>query len=228
VFLGVGFALCAHFLRLRLTVLAECVPLLRVLLWLGVWVHECGHALACLLTLTRIRQMQVRWHSGFVKHDARGWLISAIISTGPIASATLVAFLATSWLYGPSLLAVASGFRFGLLPGIEQGARGLLHLVEGAGGVAIWRWVVLVILAGTLSAASPSPPDLRSAAPGLALGGVLLIIVEAVSTALLTHSPVTFARPWLASAAVALGVALYASVLGAIVVWPLSLLIGRR
>lgn len=228
--LVLAFAGCANGVRIRLTSIAERVKPLRVLLWLGVAIHECGHALACLLTFTRVRQMKVQWHSGFVKHDRRGWLVSAFISCGPIFSATGVALAVSSQLLGGSLAAASTPLRAPLAGGLPhwmgQAAYSLGSEIERlVTAQAYWHVPALLLLAGLLSSASPSPPDLRAAWPGLVLAAVLG--VAAASLCAVTGIPlVASLQPAVREISRALALALCACLLGAAVVWPLSWL-GR-
>lgn len=224
---------CANANRVRLTAAAERLPPLRLLLWLGVAVHEGGHLLACLLTFTRVRQVQIKWHSGFVKHDARGALASAVIATGPIVSATLLAVLATAWMFGAEFAVAAAPFRAPLSAELslwtQSAAFSLGHEIVR---LLCDRWYLhaplLLVLAGMLSSAAPSPPDLRNAAPGLAWAALIALGVESASTFLRGQSLLPLVQPLLREITGALGIAGFACLLGALLIFPLSAALRKR
>lgn len=226
------FTACANENRTRLTAMADRFHPLRLLLWAGVATHEAGHALMCLGTLTRIRQMQVRWHSGFVKHDARGPVVSTLIACGPIVSATLLSVAATAWLFGTSFALAAGPFRAPFAQALDawtqSAARSLFHTLVT---LIAARWYVnlplLLALGGTLSSAAPSPPDLRNAAPGLLWMALAAWAVEGAARAL-GFSYVAALRPLLHDVTGALGIAAFACLLSAAVIVPLSIALCRR
>lgn len=224
---------CANANRLRLTAAAERLKVLRVLLWLGVALHEGGHMLACFVTLTRIRQVQIRWHSGFVKHDARGPLVSALIATGPIVSATVLAVSATAWLFGARFATAAAPFRAPLSSDISLWTQSaawsvfseVYRLLADRGYI---HAPLLLLLAGLLSSAAPSPPDLRNAVPGLVWMTVIALALETGTRTFVDTSVLTLARPLLRSVTEALGIAGFACLLGMLAVLPLSIATRKR
>lgn len=231
--LVVGMTACANANRLRLTAAAERLKVLRVLLWMGVAIHEGGHMLACLVTLTRIRQVQVRWHSGFVKHDARGPLVSALIATGPIFSASLLAVFATAWLFGAGFAAAAAPFRSPLSADISLWTQSAAWSVfSEVYRLLADRWYVhaplLLMLAGMLSSAAPSPPDLRNALPGLVWLSVIALALETGARAFAGTSVVALVRPLLREVTGALGIAGFSCLLGVLAILPLSLVTRKR
>ena len=71
----------------------------RYFIWLGVIVHEYSHALACVLTNTKITEIKFDRTGGYVKHQKCNPLINAIISMAPLFGCSLF-LLFLAWLFG--------------------------------------------------------------------------------------------------------------------------------
>ena len=71
----------------------------RYFIWLGVIVHEYSHALACVLTHTKITEIKFDRGGGYVKHQRCNPLLNAIISMAPLFGCSLF-LLFLAWLFG--------------------------------------------------------------------------------------------------------------------------------
>ncbi|RZN34784.1 MAG: hypothetical protein EFT35_09025 [Methanophagales archaeon ANME-1-THS] len=68
-------------------------------IWLGVLVHEYSHALACVLTHTKITEIKFDRGGGYVKHQRCNPLVNAIVSMAPLFGCSLFLLL-LAWLFG--------------------------------------------------------------------------------------------------------------------------------
>lgn len=230
--LCVLFTVSASGIRTRMTAVAERFRLLRGLLWLGVATHECGHLLLCLCTFTPVKQISIKWHSGFVKHIQRGAVVSTLIAVGPIVSSTLAAWLLSTLMFGQTFRSAAAPFRAPLhgtgVAWAQQAAHALITETASLLTRQMWWHIpALLLLAGIVSAAAPSVTDLRAAARGLVLLTVVAIGLEILGRVLLHTSMVAHAGGGLATVCTALGIATFACLLGWVAVLPLAWLAGR-
>ncbi len=156
----------------------------RYFLWLGVIVHEYSHALACVLTNTKIYEIKLfEPRGGHVTHQKRGPFITAIISIAP--------------LFGGSLFLLLLAWSFGIVP-TYWGVKGIVFnparvnlttsfyqsfvsLVTAVGetlwinsvelfGLTTLFFIIFLYLVGSVAACiAPSVDDLEQSAIGLSI-----------------------------------------------------------
>lgn len=224
-------AVCSQ-LRTRLTRIAERFAPVRILLWLGVACHEGGHVLGARVTWTPVHQIRVTWREGFVRHDAGGAIAPVLIGIGPLVSATVVVWASCQGLLGSHFEALAGPFGHPLDRGLEH----WMHDAAVAVGAAV-TWLVsadrlihvgvLMVLAGVLSTAMPSGPDLRLSVGAFARLALVALLLEMGARGVGEVSLVAMAAPLIARATAALGLAAFCAVLSLAVVLPVGW-IARR
>jgi hypothetical protein len=147
-----------------------------LLVFPGVVLHESAHYLACLLTGTKVSQFAAfsprrsadgRLVLGYVRHERRGFPITAIIGLAPVLLNPLGILLVTALLTPLTLSEVAA-------PSFEAVTDGLVGgLADAPLLAAAWVYLSLSLALGSV----PSREDLSSLPAVLLVfgGGVLLL-----------------------------------------------------
>ena len=169
-------------------------------MWPGVAVHELSHLAACLVTLTRVREVKLfaprdersgTLTLGWVTHDRpRSPVISTLIGSAPFFGGAAALWLLLHWLF-PAVLQQAD-----LRPLVWNGGwSGALDLLVGSVSAYVslamavfahlagggWRTAVFLIAATSLAAhAAPSKTDLRHTVIGLVAVFILLLVLVLV------------------------------------------------
>lgn len=161
---------------------------------LGVIVHELSHAVACLMTFTKIKEMKLFEDTGgHVTHEKRNALIMAVIGMAPLFGCSLF-LLFLVWLFGHA------GVKFFTseisLGGTESFATSFINLAEVTGdifwenivvnfGVVTIFFLIFLYMVGSVAATiAPSGTDLKHAFLGLvifAAFGYLAILLRPLS-----------------------------------------------
>ena len=138
----------------------------------GVAFHEFSHFLACKLTFTRVTNVKLFGREGgFVEHEKRNFLISAIIGSAPIVVS--VATMMLLGLFMLKTLGAVSVSGSSPLPVAWNVAVSLVKMIA-QGGYSDWRIYAFLFVAFQLaSTMSPSSQDLKNSWVGLLLIGVL-------------------------------------------------------
>lgn len=220
--------------------------------WPGTIVHELGHAFFCLLFGHRVTGMRLfdfsprdgaRGHVAHTFDPANPWqqVGNFFIGVGPILFGTLVIVAAARWLLGPSAFEPLAA----PLPGsgaVRSFADGLALAGHVAGGALAslgtlldparwpdWRtWLFLYLAFAIGGSISLSAADLKGALAGF---GVLVLVVLALNLATLwigdvPGMAVALLARWLAVGWAAMLFALLANGVAALLVLPVSALVG--
>jgi hypothetical protein len=156
----------------------------RYLLWLGVIVHEYSHALACVLTNTKIYEIKLfEPRGGHVTHQKRGPFITAIISIAPLFGGSLFLLL-LAWLFGivPSYWGVKgvvftqawvnvhTSFYHTFLSLVTAVGETLWINIVDSFGLTTLFFIIFLYLVGSVAACiAPSVDDLQQSAIGLSI-----------------------------------------------------------
>ncbi len=156
----------------------------RYFLWLGVIVHEYSHALACVLTNTKIYEIKLfESRGGHVTHQKRGPFITAIISIAPLFGGSLFLLL-LAWAFGivPTYWGVKgivfNQARVNLTTSFYQSFVSLLtaagetlwiNIVDSFGLTTLFFIIFLYLVGSVAACIAPSVDDLEQSAIGLSI-----------------------------------------------------------
>ncbi|MFA6908499.1 MAG: hypothetical protein WC289_01300 [Patescibacteria group bacterium] len=147
--------------------------------WPGVIVHELSHAVACLLTFTRVYEVKLFAPSdetlGYVTHaDTKNPFKRIIISTAPLFGSTIVIWLIVKYLMPDLYIDMQSTISTHTAANIRAYAQYFISLFTNI-DFTDWRtYVFLYAMIAIASHAAPSKPDMKHALWGII--GVLLLI----------------------------------------------------
>jgi hypothetical protein len=156
----------------------------RYFLWLGVIVHEYSHALACVLTNTKIYEIKLfEPTGGHVTHQKRNSLITAIISMAPLFGGSLFLLL-LAWLFGivpsywgangvvfnPARVNVHTSFYHSFIALVTSVGETLwINIVELFGWTALFFIIFLYLVGSVAACIAPSVDDLKQSTAGLSI-----------------------------------------------------------
>ncbi len=147
------------------------IAFLRYTLWLGVFIHEFSHFLACRLTLAPVYEFRAGLSQGYVKHGKSKIPIigNMLISLAPLFGGVILLVLLFMWVLGldwnafKGLLGGKTQYFWGIRAHWDQVWRYFLSIDFGS-----WRFGVFVILFfNVLAVFNPSRRDLKNIALGL-------------------------------------------------------------
>ncbi|UCH88914.1 MAG: hypothetical protein JSV49_11865 [Thermoplasmata archaeon] len=167
----------------------------RIFVGPGIIVHEYSHALACVLTRTKIHEIKLfEKTGGHVTHEKRNPVIMTFISMAPLFGGILVIILLTA-LFGSFGVSFHSGF-IDLEPsGFPQAFLALL----ASAGYTIYNNIILLNMVtifffiflyfvGTITAVlAPSSTDLKHAVLGMII--IFVLAVVTITTKPLSYIP---------------------------------------
>jgi hypothetical protein len=158
----------------------------RVFVGPGIIVHEYSHALACVLTRTKIHEIKLFERTGgHVTHAKRNPIIMTIIAMAPLFGGILVILLLSA-LFGSIGVRFNSGF-INLEP--EGFMDAFLALIIAAGQtfynnlallneITIFFLIFLYFVGSITAVLAPSQPDLKNGALGLVILFILALITS--------------------------------------------------
>lgn len=196
-------------------------------MWPGVVVHELSHFVACILTFTRVRRVQLYQPSadslGFVEHDrTRNPVKKVIISLAPLFGVTATMWLIARWLF-PQLHSSFEGliqsalvdfnsfqsfFNFSAAYFNTYGTY-ISELVRNFDASSWQTYVFIYLILSLSSHAAPSKEDLSHTYAGLFGLSILFALLYYIDQ--IVHTPITWhVVQWLTTPVfIAIGVLMY-------------------
>jgi hypothetical protein len=164
----------------------------RIFVGPGIIVHEYSHALACVLTRTKIHEIKLFEKSGgHVTHAKRNPFIMAIIAMAPLFGGILAIILLAALFgsigvrfHGGFIDLQPTGFPEAFIALIVAAGKTFYDNIVLLSGVTIFFFIFLYFVGSIAAVFAPSTADLRNGAIGIVLLfviGVLVIYTEPLS-----------------------------------------------
>jgi hypothetical protein len=164
----------------------------RVFVGPGVIVHEYSHALACVLTGTKIHEIKLfEKTGGHVTHEKRNPFIMAVIAMAPLFGGILAIFLLSLLFesigvrsHGGFINLSPSGFPEAFWSLMEAAGRTFYDNIALLSAITIFFLFFLYFVGSIAAVFAPSTADLKNGAIGLVLlfaAGILAIYLKPLS-----------------------------------------------
>ena len=145
---------------------------LRILLFIGVFIHEASHALACFVTGASVYEFNVGLYHGHVKHGEPKIPIlgNVIISLAPFFVGICLLVLLFMWVLDVSSLnEFAKLFKpdvFANFSNLVEGVKNIINQID----FMHWKfWAALLLMFNILATFHPSPQDFKNITLGVVI-----------------------------------------------------------
>ncbi len=152
----------------------------RLFVWLGVIVHEYSHALGCLLTRTKIKEIKLfESTGGHVTHQKVGPFRTAVIAIAPLFGCSAFLLL-LAWLFGKTgvsfeVAAISATSFFASFIAIltAVGTNFWNNVVIDLGVVTLFFFLFVYLVGSVAAAIAPSGADFKNGLLGMIIFGLL-------------------------------------------------------